>query len=155
MSDRPIPAYPALPWDPMTIRSILPHRYPFLLVDRVLEIESGKRIVCIKNVTQNEPYFQGHFPDFPVMPGVLQVEALAQAGAILALTLEENAGKIALLTSVDGFKFRRAVLPGDLLELRVEMTRLRKGYGRAQAIATVEGDTTAEGELGFAVADPE
>lgn len=141
-----------LPMDVLAIRKVLPHRYPFLLIDRVIELEPGKRIVAIKNVTANEPFFQGHFPEFPVMPGVLQIEALAQAGAVLALSMPGNEGKAALLTGVDGFKFRRQVVPGDVLRLEVTVTRYRSGFGKAAAKATVEGDVTAEGEVGFAAA---
>ncbi len=143
------------PLDALAIRAILPHRYPFLLIDRVIEIETGKHIVAIKNVTQNEPFFQGHFPDFPVMPGVLQVEALAQTGAIVVLTMPENEGKIVFLTGVDEFKFRRPVMPGDVLTLRAEMDKYRRGFGKARATATVEGEVTAEGIISFAAVAPQ
>lgn len=141
-----------LPLDTLAIRKILPHRYPFLLIDRVVELDPGKSIVAIKNVSANEPFFQGHFPEFPVMPGVLQVEALAQAGAVMALLMPGNEGKGALLTGVDGFRFRRQVVPGDILRLEVKVTRYRSGFGKAQATATVEGDVTAEGEISYATA---
>lgn len=145
------PGY-TLPLDTLAIRKILPHRYPFLMVDRVIELDPGKSITAIKNVTANEPFFQGHFPEFPVMPGVLQVEALAQAGAILALLMPENKGKGALLTGVDGFKFRRPVVPGDVLVLKLQVTRYRTGFGKATATATVDGEVTAQGVIGFAAA---
>lgn len=141
-----------LPLDALAIREILPHRYPFLLVDRVTEIEPGKSITAYKCVTQNEPFFMGHFPAYPVMPGVLQVEALAQTGAIMALQDPDNAGKIALLTGVENFKFRRQVVPGDVLTLKVEIIRFRKNFGKAHGIASVEGEVTAEGDLSFAIA---
>ena len=143
------------PLDALAIRAILPHRYPFLLIDRVIEIETGKHIVAIKNVTQNEPFFQGHFPDFPVMPGVLQVEALAQTGAIVVLTMPENEGKIVFLTGVDEFKFRRPVMPGDVLTLRAEMDKSGRGFGKARATATGEGEGTAEGIISFAAVAPQ
>lgn len=143
---------PTLPMDTLAIRKILPHRFPFLMIDRVVELEPGKSIVAYKNVSANEPFFSGHFPEYPVMPGVLQVEALAQAGAILALSMPENQGKAALLTGVDGFKFRRQVVPGDVLKLEVTVLRYRSGFGRASAKATVDGEVTAEGEIGFAAA---
>ncbi len=140
-----------LPLDANAIRRILPHRYPFLLIDRVLELDE-KNIHAIKCVTQNEPFFAGHFPQLPVMPGVLQVEALAQAGAILGLTIPGNEGRIALLTGADEFKFRRPVVPGDVLTLKVEIEKLRKGYGRARGVASVDGETSAEGILTFMLA---
>lgn len=141
-----------LPLDILAIRKILPHRYPFLLIDRVLELDPGKSITAIKNITANEPFFQGHFPEFPVMPGVLQIEALAQAGAVMALMMPGNEGKGALLTGVDGFRFRRQVVPGDTLTLKVKVTRYRSGYGKAEAVATVDGEVTAEGEISYATA---
>ncbi|MEN6624910.1 MAG: 3-hydroxyacyl-ACP dehydratase FabZ [Candidatus Sumerlaeia bacterium] len=141
-----------LPLDVMAIREILPHRYPFLLVDRVTEMVEGQSIVAIKCLTVNEPFFQGHFPNYPVMPGVLQIEALAQAGAILGLSMAENRGKIALLTGADEFKFRRAVVPGDVLTLTVTMEKYRRGFGKARGVASVNGETSAEGMLGFAIA---
>jgi 3-hydroxyacyl-[acyl-carrier-protein] dehydratase len=139
-----------LPLGAMAIRAILPHRMPFLMIDRVTELEPLKRIRGFKCVAHNEPFFQGHFPDEPVMPGVLQIEALAQAGAILVLVQEENKGKIVYLAGVDGFKFRRPVVPGDVLQLDVEITRYRKGrFGKAKAVASVAGEVTAEGEISF------
>ncbi|MCE5231404.1 3-hydroxyacyl-ACP dehydratase FabZ [bacterium] len=141
-----------LPLDVNAIREILPHRYPFLLVDRVIEMVEGQSIVAIKCLSVNEPFFQGHFPQLPVMPGVLQIEALAQAGAILGLSMAENRGKIAYLTGADEFKFRRPVVPGDVLTLTVTMEKYRRGFGRAKGVASVNGETSCEGMLGFAIA---
>ena len=136
------------------IRAALPHRYPFLLVDRILEVsDDGKSAVGLKCVSANEPFFQGHFPDLPIMPGVLIVEALAQcAGASLLGSLERD-GKLAMLAGVDGFRFRRPVVPGDQLRLAVKLTRLRGPIGKVEAIATVDGQVAAEGEITFAIAD--
>ncbi len=143
-----------LPLDVRAIRRIIPHRYPILLVDRIVELEPGKRAVGLKNVTANEWFFEGHFPDNPIMPGVLIIEALAQTGAIAALSADEFAGKLGLFAGIDGVRFRRQVVPGDQLRLEVEMDRLRRGIGRASAKATVEGETAAEGRLMFALVDP-
>lgn len=107
------------------IKEIIPHRYPFLLIDRVDEVEEGKRAVAIKNVTANEEFFNGHFPDYPVMPGVLILEALAQTGAVSILTKEENKGKIGLFGGIEKCRFKRQVKPGDQLRLEVEITRLK------------------------------
>lgn len=133
------------------IQEILPHRYPFLLVDRIVELEVGKRAVGIKNVTMNEPFFQGHFPNYPVMPGVLIVEALAQVGAVAVLSIEENKGRIGLLAGVDEFRFKEQVKPGDTLELEVELTRLRGSIGKGHGVARVTGKVVAEGDLMFAL----
>lgn len=127
----------------------IPHRYPFLLVDRVLELGLGKRGVGIKNVTINEPFFQGHFPGTPVMPGVLIIEALAQLGAVIVLGMPENKGKLAFLTGVDNVRFRRQVIPGDQLRLEVEMTRMRGPIGKGKGRALVDGEVAAEGEIMF------
>ncbi len=143
-----------LPLDVRAIRRIIPHRYPILLVDRIVELEPGKRAVGLKNVTANEWFFEGHFPDNPIMPGVLIIEALAQTGAIAALSADEFKGKLGLFAGIDGVRFRRQVVPGDQLRLEVEMDRLRRGIGRASAKATVEGETAAEGRLMFALVDP-
>lgn len=131
------------------IMKCIPHRYPFLLVDRVLELELGKRGVGIKNVTINEPFFQGHFPGTPVMPGVLIIEALAQLGAVIVLGMPENKGKLAFLTGVDNVRFRRQVIPGDQLCLEVEMTRMRGPIGKGKGRALVDGEVAAEGEIMF------
>jgi 3-hydroxyacyl-[acyl-carrier-protein] dehydratase len=142
-----------LPIGPAAIRELIPHRYPFLLVDRVEEVEPGVRAVGIKNVTQNEPFFQGHFPDYPVMPGVLIVEALAQVGAVGVMTLEEFQGKLALFAGIDGVRFRRQVIPGDVLRMEVEISRLKGRVGRGKGSATVNGERVCEAELMFAFAD--
>jgi 3-hydroxyacyl-[acyl-carrier-protein] dehydratase len=115
--------------------------------------EDGKRAVCLKNVTINEPFFQGHFPDFPIMPGVLVVEALAQAAAAGLLPTATAQGKVGLLAGLDGFRFRRPVRPGDQLRLEVELTRLRGPVGKVLARATVDGELVTEGEITFAIAD--
>jgi 3-hydroxyacyl-[acyl-carrier-protein] dehydratase len=137
--------------DSREIQRLIPHRYPFLLVDRVLEVEPGQRIVAIKNVSANEPFFQGHFPGLPIMPGVLIVEALAQAGAVLFMVQEENRGLLTLFAGIDGLRFRRQVVPGDQLRLEVEFTMRRGPIGKGRARATVDGEVAAEGELTFAV----
>jgi 3-hydroxyacyl-[acyl-carrier-protein] dehydratase len=137
--------------DIKAIQEIIPHRYPFLLVDRIVEWEAGKRAVGIKNITVNEPFFQGHFPEYPVMPGVLIVEALAQVGAVAVLGMEENRGKLAFFAGIDKFRFRGQVKPGDVLRLEVELLRLKGSVGKGKATAKVDGRTVAEGELMFAV----
>jgi 3-hydroxyacyl-[acyl-carrier-protein] dehydratase len=141
------------PLGPATIRELIPHRYPFLLVDRIEEVEPGVRAVGIKNVTQNEPFFEGHFPDYPVMPGVLIVEALAQVGAVGVMALEEFRGKLALFAGIDGVRFRRQVLPGDTLRMEVELTRLKGRVGWGKGAATVNGERVCEAELMFAFAE--
>ncbi len=141
------------PLGPAEIRTLIPHRYPFLLVDRIDEIEPGVRAVGIKNVTQNEPFFEGHFPDYPVMPGVLIVEALAQVGAVGVMALEEFRGKLALFAGIDGVRFRRQVIPGDVLTMEVEISRLKGRVGRGKGTATVHGERVCEAELMFAFAE--
>jgi 3-hydroxyacyl-[acyl-carrier-protein] dehydratase len=133
------------------IQKIIPHRYPFLLVDTILDFEPGKRASGIKNVTINEHFFSGHFPDYPVMPGVLIVEALAQVGAVAILSLEQNKGKIALFAGIDGFRFKRQVVPGDQLSLEVEITKSKGPIGKGSAVARVGEELVASGELTFAV----
>ena len=135
------------------IQKILPHRYPFLLIDKIEELEEGKRIKGIKNVTINEPFFQGHCPGNPIMPGVLICEALAQAGAVMLLSMPENKGKLGVFTGINNFKFRRQVVPGDTLELNAELTMYRHGMGKANVKATVSGQVAAMGEISFAVID--
>ncbi|MCL1698239.1 MULTISPECIES: 3-hydroxyacyl-ACP dehydratase FabZ [unclassified Lysinibacillus] len=132
------------------IQEVLRHRYPFLLVDRVLELEEGKRAVAIKNVTINEEFFNGHFPNYPVMPGVLIVEALAQVSAIIMLTKEGNQGRLGLLAGIDNCRFKKQVKPGDQLRLEVEITRLKGAVGKGRGIATVDGEIVCETELIFA-----
>lgn len=135
------------------IEAILPHRYPFLLVDRILEMEPGQRIVGLKNVSANEPFFQGHFPGTPIMPGVLIVEALAQAGAVLLLSEPENKGRIPFFAGIERLRFRKPVVPGDTLRLEVELRARRGPIGHGVAKALVDGKVVAEGELVFAVGD--
>lgn len=143
-----------LPLDVRAIRRIIPHRAPILLVDRIVELEPALRAVGIKNVTANEWFFEGHFPDQPIMPGVLIIEALAQTGAVAALSADEYRGKLGLFAGIDGARFRRQVVPGDQLRLEIEMERLRRGIGRANARASVDGETAAEARLTFALVDP-
>ena len=135
------------------IKKIIPHRYPFLLVDRILELEEGKRAVGIKNVTANEEFFQGHFPEKPVMPGVLIVEALAQVGACAVLSSEDNRGKLVLFAGIDSMRFKRQVIPGDQLKLEVELTTMKGSIGKGNARATVNGKIAARGTIMFAVVD--
>lgn len=135
------------------IKEILPHRYPFLLVDRILELEPGKRAVGIKNVTANEPFFQGHFPQRAVMPGVLIIEAMAQVGGVMILSVEEHRGKLAYLGTVNGVKFRRPVVPGDTLELETELLRIRSNMGKVRCTARVGGQEVAAAEIMFALVD--
>ncbi len=135
------------------IKEIIPHRDPFLFLDEVVELVPGKRAVALKEVRPEEPHFQGHFPGEPIMPGVLIVEALAQAGAVAALSLPENKGKLVLFAGIDGVRFKRQVVPGDTLKLEVEMTRMRGVIGKAEAKATVGGELACRAELTFAVAE--
>ena len=132
------------------IMDIIPHRYPFLLIDKVIKIEENK-ITAIKNVTANEHYFQGHFPTEPVMPGVLIIEALAQAGAVALLSKDEFKGKIAYFAGINNAKFKRKVVPGDTLRLEVELTKIRGKAGIGYGIAYVEDKKVSEGELTFMV----
>lgn len=135
------------------IQKIIPHRYPFLLVDRILEIEHGARAVGLKNVSVNEAFFQGHFPDMPIMPGVLQIEALAQVGAVAVLSMPENKGKIAYFAALDNVRFRRPVKPGDQLILEVTLERARGRIGTGRGVAKVNNEITAEGKFTFALGD--
>ena len=133
------------------IKEIIPHRYPMLLVDRVEELEEGKRVVAKKNVTINEPFFQGHFPHEPVMPGVLIVEAMAQAGAVALLSLEDFRGKTSYFGGLDKAKFRKKVTPGDTLILEVEIIKVKSAAGIGKGIAYVDGKKVAEAELTFMI----
>ena len=144
---------PDAPLDIARILEVLPHRFPFLLVDRVTELEPGVRATGLKQVTINEWFFQGHFPGRPVMPGVLIVEALAQVGAVALLSRPQFAGKIAFFAGIDGMRFRRVVTPGDTLTLTVELTRMRSRVGKGRGEARVDGQLAAEGEFTFAVGD--
>ncbi|BEP30228.1 3-hydroxyacyl-ACP dehydratase FabZ [Helicovermis profundi] len=135
------------------IQKILPHRYPFLLVDKILELEVGVKAVGIKNVTFNEPFFQGHFPGNPIMPGVLIVEALAQVGAVALMSLEENKGKLAVFAGIDKVRFKKQVIPGDTLRMEVKLEAMRRGIGKGQAIAYVDGKVACKGELMFGIVE--
>jgi len=133
------------------IQEIIPHRYPFLLIDKIEELEPGVKAVGYKNVTMNEYFFQGHFPSEPVMPGVLIIEALAQVGAVSVLSLPENKGKIAYFAGINNAKFRQKVVPGDVLRLEIEIIKKKGPIGIGKAVATVNGKKVAEAELTFAV----
>jgi beta-hydroxyacyl-ACP dehydratase FabZ len=137
------------------IRAILPHRYPFLLVDRIVEMES-ERIVGIKNVTLNEPFFAGHFPDFPVMPGVLIVEAMAQAAGVLVLkNMPDRDNKLVLLVAIENARFRRPVVPGDTLRLEMQVIKRKASVAKMAGRATVDGQLVAEAEVMCKLADKE
>ena len=140
-----------LPMEAADIMRLLPHRYPFLMIDRVVELEPGKRAVAIKNVTANEPQFTGHFPGQPIMPGVLMVEALAQTAGIAALSLPEYRGKLALFAGIDECRFRRTVLPGDTLRLEATVEKLRGMFGRLKAVATVGDEVAVEATLSIII----
>lgn len=135
--------------DIKAIQEIIPHRYPFLLIDKVEELEEGKRAVAYKNVTMNEYFFQGHFPQEPVMPGVLIIEALAQTGAVAILSMEKYRGKLAFFAGIDKARFRRKVFPGDVIKLEVEIIKIKGPAGIGKAIATVDGQKAVEAELMF------
>ena len=133
------------------IQKIIPHRYPFLLVDRIIELESGKKAVGIKSVSANEMYFCGHFPKEHVMPGVLIIEALAQVGAVAILSEEENKGKIAYFAGIKQAKFRQKVIPGDCLRLETEIIKVRGSVGIGKATAYIDDNVCCEAELTFAI----
>ncbi len=139
--------------DIAAIREILPHRYPFLLVDKILEVDPGKRAVGLKNVTVNEEFFQGHFPQNPIMPGVLVIESMAQVGGIMILLHEEHRGKNAYLATVEQCKFRRPIKPGDTLIHEVTLLRQRGNIGKVRCIARVDDQIVAEAILMFALVD--
>jgi 3-hydroxyacyl-[acyl-carrier-protein] dehydratase len=137
--------------DAVAIQRIIPHRYPFLLVDKVVDLEPGKRAVGIKNVTMGDHFFQGHFPDYPVMPGVLIVEALAQVGAVALGSSEEFKGKLALFAGIDEVRFKRQVRPGDTLLLKVELDQIRRSIGTGVGTASVEGEIACRGKFMFGI----
>jgi 3-hydroxyacyl-[acyl-carrier-protein] dehydratase len=141
----------SLPLEAVDIMRILPHRYPFLLVDRIIELEPGRRAVGIKAVTANEPQFTGHFPGRPIMPGVLMVEALAQTAGVAVMTLDEYRGKLGLFAGIDDCRFRRMVVPGDTLVLKVEVEKLRGMFGRVRGVASVDGDVAVEATLSIII----
>jgi 3-hydroxyacyl-[acyl-carrier-protein] dehydratase len=146
MTDQPNPAQTTM--DIVEIMSILPHRYPFLLIDRIVELERKTRIVAIKNVTINEPHFTGHFPDFPIMPGVLIVEAIAQAGGALLLTeIPDRDTKLMVFAGIDSAKFRRPVVPGDQLRIEVNVLNWRTTAVRLKGTVTVDGQIAAEATI--------
>ena len=141
------------------IQRILPHRYPFLLVDRIIEIDLGKKIVGIKNVSVNEPFFQGHFPGYPVMPGVLIIEAMAQVGGVLAFkSVEEKmdiSGKLVYFAGIDKAKFRKPVFPGDQIRFELEVIHVKEPYWKLKGLALVDGKKVCEAELMALVGDRE
>jgi 3-hydroxyacyl-[acyl-carrier-protein] dehydratase len=135
------------------IMEIIPHRHPFLMIDRILELEPGVRSLGEKLVSINEPFFTGHFPNFPIMPGVLIVEALAQTGAVAVLSLPEYSGKMVYFAGTDRIRFRRPVHPGDILRLEVTLDRLQRGIGKGKGRATVNDKVVCDGGLLFAIND--
>ena len=136
----------------MQIMKILPHRYPFLMLDKVIKIE-GNKITALKNITANEPYFQGHFPEHPIMPGVLQLEAIAQVAGILMLRQAENFGKLAYFMSAESVKWRKPVRPGDTLVIDVELTKIRGKIGKAKGICSVGSEPVSEADVTFMLID--
>ena len=135
------------------IQKILPHRYPFLLVDRIIEIV-GNKVIGIKNVTINEPFFQGHFPGHPIMPGVLIIEAMAQVGGVGALNMKANIGKLAYFLSIESARFRKPVLPGDVLRIEVDLLKTKLNIMKTHGVAKVDGEIVAEADMIFAFVDP-
>ena len=139
------------PLEAADLMRILPHRYPFLLVDRVVDHEPGRRAIGLKQVSANEPQFTGHFPGRPIMPGVLMVEALAQTAGIAVLTLDEYHGKLGLFAGIDDCRFKRMVVPGDTLRLEVTVEKLRGMFGRVKATATVDGEVAVDATLSIII----
>ncbi|WP_017549599.1 3-hydroxyacyl-ACP dehydratase FabZ [Salinicoccus carnicancri] len=135
------------------IKAIIPHRPPFLLIDRVTDLEPGVKCTGIKQVSGNEPFFTGHFPEYAVMPGVLIVEALAQVGAVALLQEEQFKGKLAFFAGIDKCKFKKQVTPGDTLELTVEITKIKGPIGKGEAVAMVDGEIACKCEITFAIQD--
>lgn len=133
------------------IMELLPHRYPFLLVDKIIEIEEGKKAIGLKNVTINEPFFEGHFPGNPIMPGVLMVEAMAQIGLVAIKSIEEYKDKLGVFTGIDNMRFKRQVKPGDTLKIEVELDKIRRGIGVASGNITVDGELVCKGNIMFAL----
>ena len=140
-----------LPLEAAEIMRIIPHRYPFLLIDRVIELIPGERVVALKAVSANEPQFTGHFPERPIMPGVLMVEALAQTAGVAVMTLDEYRGKLGLFAGIDDCRFRRLVQPGDTLRLEVTVEKLRGMFGRVKAVASVDGEIAVEATLSIII----
>lgn len=139
--------------DVKEICKIIPQRAPFLMIDKVEELKPGEKCIAYKNISINEPYFKGHFPENPIMPGVLIVEALAQTGAMAILSKEENRGKNALFGGIDKFRFKKQVLPGDILKLNVKLIKQKGPIGVGEAVATVDEVIVAKGELTFAIVE--
>ena len=138
-------------YDITEIKATIPHRYPFLLVDRVDELRPGEKATGVKLVSAGDPFFEGHFPGYPVMPGVLIVEAMAQVGAVAILSHPDHRDKLAFLVGLDKVKLRRQVVPGDVLRLECRLDRMRRGVGKATATASVDGELAAEAEITFAL----
>jgi len=140
---------------PKEIQQIIPHRWPFLFVDKITELEPGIRAVGFKCFTSTDFYFPGHFPEFPVVPGVLIAESLAQVGAVALLSMPQNKGKIVFFAGMDGFRFRKPVFPGDCIKLEVILDKMRESFGKGTVKATINDTVVANGELKFAIQTPE